>query len=84
MSQLPKDLMVPLLLNYKTKQHYLVFEKNLVVLVHFLKLSLYLYLTPFMFSQVKLFSNDLVIVNFLLLNVLIFIIEKKMHRHGPP
>ena len=38
--------MTPLLLDYKTKMHYLAFEKNLVVLVYFLKFILDLYLTP--------------------------------------
>ena len=53
MSYLAKDLMAPLLLNYKTKKHYLAFETQLFVLVYFLKFILYSYLVPFKISQVK-------------------------------
>ena len=53
MSYLAKDLMAPLLLNYKTKKHYLAFETQLFVLVYFLKFILYSYLVPFKISHVK-------------------------------
>ena len=52
-SYLAKDLMAPLLLNYKTKKHYLAFETQLFVLVYFLKFILYSHLVPFKISQVK-------------------------------
>ena len=47
------DGLIVMLLNSETKKHYLEFEKNLVVLIYFLKFSLYLYSTPFKFFQVK-------------------------------
>ena len=45
--------MALMLLNYEAKKHYLALEKDLLVLVYFLKFTLYFYLTPFKFSQVK-------------------------------
>ena len=54
LSYLPKDLMAPLLLSHKTEKHYLALDKNLVVLVYFLKICSFI-LIPFKFSQVKYF-----------------------------
>ena len=62
-----KSLMTPLVINYKKK--IITWHLKKIVLVYFLKFSLYLYLTPFKFSLVKKFSNYLLILNFLLLNI---------------
>ena len=71
MSQLPKDLIVPLLLNYKNK------KALSSMFQFFLKFNLFSYLTAFKFSLVKNFSDYLVIVNFLRLNVQMFFIGRK-------
>ena len=65
MSSKLKDSMVPLLLNYNTKKHYLAFEKkisclSLIFKIKFIYAYIYIYIYVYIFDTFYVFPDKII------------------------